>query len=104
MGSPGSISEDIAILTSHLSTLLEARSVSQNDLDPLVEFALQESKDARSQETRRLQWEYVLKEEVFKLAATEGEALKNATTNYYDELKSRLDLVLAFTEHSELFV
>ena len=73
MGPPSPISKDIASLTSHLSTLIEARSVSQNDLDldPLVSFALQESQeDGRSQETRRAQWEFVLKDEVFKLAVS----------------------------------
>jgi len=31
--------------------------------------------------------------------ATEGDALKEPEPGYFDELKSRLDLVLAFTEH-----
>jgi THO complex subunit 1 len=33
--------------------------------------------------------------------ATEGEALKNDETSYYDELRNRLDLVLTFTEHGK---
>ncbi|KAF8511906.1 THO complex subunit 1 transcription elongation factor-domain-containing protein [Hysterangium stoloniferum] len=69
------MSKDLDILSSHLSTLLEARSVSQQELDPFVAYAIQETRDDRSLDTRRAQWEY------------------------FDELKSRLDLVLAFTEH-----
>jgi THO complex subunit 1 len=64
------MSKDLAILSSHLSTLLEARSVSQQELDPLVAYAIQETKDARSLDTRRAQWEYLLKNEVFKLAVS----------------------------------
>ncbi|KAF8505115.1 THO complex subunit 1 transcription elongation factor-domain-containing protein [Hysterangium stoloniferum] len=93
------MSKDLAILSSHLSTLLEARSVSQQERDPFVAYAIQETRDDRSLDTRRAQWEYLLKNEVFKLAATEGEALKESEIRYFDELKSRLDLVLAFTEH-----
>jgi len=71
MGSPtsqGHYSKEIAILSSHLSTLLEARSVSPNELDPLVEFAIQGTKDGRTKATRSAQWEYVLKNEVLQLA------------------------------------
>ncbi|KAF8577019.1 hypothetical protein K439DRAFT_1418542 [Ramaria rubella] len=94
------MSNDLAILSSHLSTLLEARSVSQQELDPLVAYAIAETQqDGRSQDTRRAQWEYLLKNEVFKLAATEGDELQEPAPRYFDELKSRLDLVLAFTEH-----
>ena len=62
------MSKDLAILSSHLSTLIEARSVSQHELDPLVAYAISETQDDRSQDTRRAQWEYLLKNEVFKLA------------------------------------
>ncbi|KAF8523177.1 hypothetical protein BU17DRAFT_86383 [Hysterangium stoloniferum] len=43
-------------LSSHLSTLLEARSVSQQELDPLVAYAIQETRDDRSLDTRRAQY------------------------------------------------
>lgn len=62
------MSNDLAILSSHLSTLIEARSVSQHELDPLVAYAISETQDGRSPDTRRAQWEYLLKHEVFKLA------------------------------------
>lgn len=62
------MSKDLAILSSHLSTLIEARSVSQHELDPLVAYAISETQDDRTQDTRRAQWEYLLKNEVFKLA------------------------------------
>lgn len=62
------MSKDLAILSSHLSTLIEARSVAQSDLEPLVAYAISETQDDRTQDTRRAQWEYLLKTEVFKLA------------------------------------
>lgn len=62
------MSSDLPILSSHLSTLIEARSVSQHELDPLVAYAISETQDGRSTDTRRSQWEYLLKHEVFKLA------------------------------------
>ncbi|GJJ11787.1 hypothetical protein Clacol_006025 [Clathrus columnatus] len=99
MSAAAAMSNDLAILSSHLSTLIEARSVSQNDLGPLVSYAIQETQDGRSLDTRKAQWESLLKNEVFCLAATEGEALKESNTGYYEELRSRLDMVLAFTEH-----
>ncbi|KAI0694426.1 hypothetical protein BC835DRAFT_1486299 [Cytidiella melzeri] len=49
-------------------------------------------------ETRKTQWEFVLRQEIFALAATEGLALKNPATTYYDDLTNRLDLVLALTD------
>lgn len=64
------MSNDLAILSSHLSTLIEARTVSPNDLGPLVKYALQETKDTRSPDTRRAQWELLLKGEVFRLAVS----------------------------------
>ena len=33
------------------------------------------------------------------IQATEGKALKERETNYYDDLSDRLDLILTFTEH-----
>lgn len=62
------MSKDLAILSSHLSTLIEARTVSRNVLYPLVAYAISETQDDRTQDTRRAQWEYLLKNEVFKLA------------------------------------
>lgn len=34
---------------------------------------------------------------------TEGVALKEDSTSYYEQIKVRLDLVLTFTEQGELF-
>ncbi len=34
-----------------------------------------------------------------RVQATEGKALKQLETKYYDELSDRLDLILTFTEH-----
>ena len=62
------MSKDLGILSSHLSTLIEARTVSQHELNPLVAYAISETQDGRTQDTGRAQWEYLLKNEVFKLA------------------------------------
>ncbi|KAL0068405.1 UDP-glucose-4-epimerase [Marasmius tenuissimus] len=64
----------------------------------LVKKTLDETKTASSPENRKSQWEYLLKNEVLNLAATEGEALKDEETKYYDRLRDMLDLVLTFTE------
>lgn len=64
------MSNDLAILSSHLSTLIEARSVSPNELGPLVSYAIQETQDERSPDTRKVQWEVLLKGEVFRLAVS----------------------------------
>ncbi|KAI0964094.1 hypothetical protein AcW1_000995 [Taiwanofungus camphoratus] len=73
----------------------------QQELDELVANTLEQAqtKSKISAEIRKNQWEYVLKNEVFELAATEGKALKDPNTKYYDDLRDRLDLVLTFTEH-----
>ncbi|KAK0246498.1 THO complex subunit 1 transcription elongation factor-domain-containing protein [Armillaria nabsnona] len=51
-----------------------------------------------SAENKRVQWEYLLKNEIFKLAETEGKALKEDSTVYYTQLQHWLDLVLTFSE------
>ncbi|KAG7452092.1 UDP-glucose 4-epimerase [Guyanagaster necrorhizus] len=51
-----------------------------------------------SVENQRVQWEYLLKNEIFKLAETEGEALKEDPVGYYAQLQTWLDLVLTFSE------
>ncbi|TFY63371.1 hypothetical protein EVJ58_g3295 [Rhodofomes roseus] len=68
-------------------------------LDPLVTEALSRAKASSSAEIRRNQWEYALKREIFALAATEGQALKDSNTRYYEQLCDRLDLCLVFSEH-----
>ncbi|KXN88950.1 THO complex subunit 1 [Leucoagaricus sp. SymC.cos] len=81
-------------LLSSLSNSPESRTRLEN----LVRKTLNESNDKSSPENRKNQWEYLLKNEIFNLAVTEGEALKREDSGYYDELKVRLDLVLTFTE------
>ncbi|KAK7040176.1 hypothetical protein VNI00_009982 [Paramarasmius palmivorus] len=77
---------------------LPGRPFEQTQLDELVKKVLEETKDVSSSENRKSQWEYLLKNEVFDLAATEGQALKNEDTTYYDQLQDILDVVLTFTE------
>ncbi|KAK0466275.1 THO complex subunit 1 transcription elongation factor-domain-containing protein [Desarmillaria tabescens] len=51
-----------------------------------------------SAENKRVQWEYLLKNEIFKLAETEGKASKEDATAYYTQLQHWLDLVLTFSD------
>ncbi|KAH0837897.1 THO complex subunit 1 transcription elongation factor-domain-containing protein [Lanmaoa asiatica] len=75
-----------------------ARPFDQKILDEKVAQEVHKFKDASSQENVRSRWELVLRKEVFALAATEGNALKEKSADYYDGLQDRLDLVLTFTE------
>ncbi|KAL0951887.1 hypothetical protein HGRIS_008544 [Hohenbuehelia grisea] len=91
-------------LQPHLDALLESLStqpqpVKRGTLDELVEKVLEDTKSSGSSENRKSQWEYLLKLEVFNVAATEGSALKNEDDSYYNRLRDRLDLILTFTEH-----
>ncbi|OJT13963.1 THO complex subunit 1 [Trametes pubescens] len=78
---------------------LPPRPINKAPLDALVAQTLEESRLKTSPETWKTKWEYVLRKEVYDLAATEGKALKQLETKYYDELSDRLDLILTFTEH-----
>ncbi|KZT22699.1 hypothetical protein NEOLEDRAFT_1119319 [Neolentinus lepideus HHB14362 ss-1] len=82
-----------------ISNSLPHRPIEKDRLDMLVKAALEENGEVQGRETRKARWEFLLKDEIFKLAATEGEALQNPDTDYYDRLRDRLDLVLTFTEH-----
>ncbi|KAF8559888.1 UDP-glucose 4-epimerase [Imleria badia] len=81
-----------------LLTSFPARPFDQKILDGNVAQEVRKFQDASSQENVRSQWELVLRKEVFALAATEGHGLKQESTDYYDGLQDRLDLVLTFTE------
>ncbi|KAI9067221.1 UDP-glucose 4-epimerase [Trametes sanguinea] len=89
-------------LQDSLSSLLAAlppRPIQKDALDALVEKALEECRPKVSQDTWKTKWEFVLKKDAFELAATEGRALKERETKYYDDLSDRLDIILTFTEH-----
>ncbi|TBU42542.1 UDP-glucose 4-epimerase [Dichomitus squalens] len=68
-------------------------------LDSLVEQTLSKAQSGANPESWKNQWEFVLRNAVFDLAATEGKALKDPKTTYYDQLNDMLDMVLTFTEH-----
>ncbi|KAJ6609332.1 THO complex subunit 1 transcription elongation factor-domain-containing protein [Mycena sp. CBHHK59/15] len=85
-------------LTSLLKSLPPS-PVPQEKLNGLVEKTLSKSQAKSSPENRKSQWEYLLKNEVFNLACTEGQALKDEQSTYYSRLRDLLDLVLTFTEH-----
>ncbi|KIL00784.1 hypothetical protein PAXRUDRAFT_29517 [Paxillus rubicundulus Ve08.2h10] len=87
--------------TQSIQSLLDSfpgRPFDQKVLDEKVAEEIRKFDNSSSQENIRSQWELVLKNEVFALAATEGTALKEKSTLYYNGLRDRLDLVLTFTE------
>ncbi len=58
-------------LKPHLTSLLKSlppSPVDQKKLDELVESTIVQSKNDFSVENRKLQWEYLLKDDIFKLA------------------------------------
>ncbi|KAJ3512273.1 hypothetical protein NLJ89_g3610 [Agrocybe chaxingu] len=88
-------------LQPHLNTFLKSlppSPVDQTKLHELVARTISEVKDKSTPENRKSQWEYLLKNDIFLLAATEGTALKHDESKYYDALRDKLDLALAFTE------
>ncbi|KAJ7150385.1 THO complex subunit 1 transcription elongation factor-domain-containing protein [Mycena filopes] len=74
-------------------------SPTQEKLNALVKKTLSDSEAKSSSENRKSQWEFLLKNAVFDLACTEGKALKDENTTYYNQLRDLLDVVLTFTEH-----
>ncbi|KAJ7754993.1 THO complex subunit 1 transcription elongation factor-domain-containing protein [Mycena maculata] len=88
-------------LQPRLTLLLKAlpASPSQEKLNGLVKKALSDSQAKSSPENRKSQWEFLLKNAVFDLACTEGQALMDEHSTYYGQLRDLLDLVLTFTEH-----
>ncbi|RDX44303.1 UDP-glucose 4-epimerase [Lentinus brumalis] len=85
-------------LKSLLATL-PPRPIEKQSLDALVERTLSQTQANANPESWKNRWEYALRKEVFALAATEGKALKDPHTNYYEQLSDMLDIILTFTEH-----
>ncbi|KAG1813998.1 UDP-glucose 4-epimerase [Suillus subaureus] len=75
------------------------RPFDQKLLHELVGKEVKKFQGESSADNVKCQWEFLLKNEVFTLAVTEGSALQCDSTLYYDGLRDRLDLVLTFTEH-----
>ncbi|KAI0040660.1 UDP-glucose 4-epimerase [Auriscalpium vulgare] len=82
-----------------IRSVIASPPLDSSQLGHLVVKTLEDTPSRLPQDVRRAQWELALKNEIFTLAAEEGAALEDPDTKYYDELKARLDLVLAFTEH-----
>ncbi|KAK7063916.1 UDP-glucose 4-epimerase [Favolaschia claudopus] len=96
----------MTLLSTHQKKLLQGllrfidkSSPTQQKFNEIVKKDLSDVQGNSSLENRKSQWEYLLKNAVFDLAATEGDALKDENTKYYTQLRNRLDLVLTFTEH-----
>ncbi|KAJ2918375.1 hypothetical protein MD484_g2029, partial [Candolleomyces efflorescens] len=92
----------MAALRSYIVKLLKdvpRPPAGQDALKDLVSRTLVEAKLHASSESWKSQWEYLLKAEIFKLAAREGKAVRESSEDgYYLELRDKLDLVLLFTE------
>lgn len=89
-------------LAKYLDTLLSSlppHPIPKDALDKLVEAAIADSQHLSSSDNRRFQWEYLLRNEVYRLAESEGTLSDESDAAYYQPLCDRLDVVLAFTEH-----
>ncbi|PIL31082.1 hypothetical protein GSI_05778 [Ganoderma sinense ZZ0214-1] len=85
-----------------LSSLLTSLPPSPQDnasLNTLVKQTLSKAQSGANPESWKNQWEFALRNSIFDLAATEGKALKDPKTTYYDQLSCILDITLAFTEN-----
>lgn len=87
------------VLSPYLETLLNSLSQHPEDIDKLVEDAIAASGSHLSQENRRSQWELLLRNEIYRLAETEGSQSEETLESYYEALCTRLDVILSFTEH-----
>ncbi|KAI5115877.1 hypothetical protein M0805_001137 [Coniferiporia weirii] len=90
-------------LTECLDKLLSSlppRPISKDALDSLVEAAIAESRQqTTSTDNRRSQWEFLLRNEVYRLAESEGSFEEEPDDAYYGALCDRLDVILSFSEH-----
>ncbi|KAM5538332.1 hypothetical protein V8D89_007934 [Ganoderma adspersum] len=85
-----------------LDSLLTSLPPSSGDNDSInshVKQTLSKAQSGANPESWKNQWEFALRKSIFDLAATEGKALKDPMTTYYDQLSHILDITLAFTEH-----
>ena len=89
-------------LEPHLNNLIKSlpsKPPTKDLLDESVSKILAEPAESISADNRKAQWEYLLRAEVFKLAATEGSVQSTSAEDYYNNLRVRLDIILTFTEH-----
>lgn len=83
-------------LSQSLEKLLQGlppHPIDEQELNGLVSSTISESSDRSSFDNRKSQWEFLLKDEVFRLAETEG-----GSNSYFDALWDRLDIILTFTD------
>ncbi|GJJ11785.1 hypothetical protein Clacol_006023 [Clathrus columnatus] len=89
-----------AILSSPLSTPIEARLAGQNDQELCLAMVFRKLEtDDLPIKAKLSGSRNSLKNEVFRLALLREGALEEPDMGYHEELRSRLDMVLAFTEH-----
>ncbi|KAH8119730.1 THO complex subunit 1 transcription elongation factor-domain-containing protein [Phellopilus nigrolimitatus] len=83
----------------NLLSSLPSQPITETVLDGLVKKAISESKQQTSPDNRRSQWEFLLRNEVYRLAETEGAFIEEPDESYYEALCNRLDIILSFSEH-----
>ncbi|KIY50481.1 UDP-glucose 4-epimerase [Fistulina hepatica ATCC 64428] len=91
----------VAALQPHLKSLMRALPAPPVPLERIhssVRKVLSETESKTSSESKKSQWEFLLRRSIYDFAATEGDALKNEESDYYDRLCLRLDIITAFTE------
>ncbi len=84
-------------LSQSLERLLQAlppHPIDEQNLNVLVSSVISESNTQSSFDNRKSQWEFLLKDEVFRLAESEG-----GSASYFNALWDRLDVILTFSEH-----
>ena len=102
-----------------LLTSLPSSPANNDSLNSHVKQTLSQAQSGANPESWKNQWEFALRKSIFDLAvsrayshkmacsngvrvqATEGKALKDPKTTYYDQLSHILDVTLAFTEHGQ---
>ncbi|THH10391.1 hypothetical protein EW145_g1367 [Phellinidium pouzarii] len=82
----------------NLLSSLPPHPVSKDVLDSLVATAIDESKQQSSLDNRRSMWEFLLRNEVYRLAESESAFMEEPDAAYYEGLCDRLDIILSFSE------
>ena len=81
-----------------LFTSLPPHPIPKDTIDQLTQNCLTKADSLVSTELRRTQLEYLLREEVYKLAERESTFTDEPDSAYYEELCGKLDVILSFTE------
>ena len=92
-------------VSQHLQTLVSSlppHSIPPEDVEKLVKETLERSQSGSSAENRRAQWEFLLRNEVLTLAESEGSFGDEPEPSYFENICSKLDLILAFSDQKAI--